>query len=138
MLTMLTYLLRSCLGVHVLPNDGELREDEGQREVLSKGDRELDPRDERPVRHQQPRRQHAGRPRARQRPRGRKQNGEEEPLQRENALQLCLDSATETSITRAILTYLDVEKDGLQPEIIDGIGGGDEELLPGNVLVDDL
>ena len=86
MLTMLTYLLRSCLGVHVLPNDGELREDEGQREVLSQGDRELDPGDERPVRHQQPRRQHAGRPRARQRPRGGKQNGEEESLQRENAL----------------------------------------------------
>ena len=83
---MLAYLLRSCLGVHVLSNDGELREDEGQREVLSQGDRELDPRDERPVRDQQPRRQHAGRPRARQRPRGGKQNGEEEPLERENAL----------------------------------------------------
>ena len=83
---MLTYLLRSCLGVHVFPYDCELREDEGQREVLSQGDRELDPRDERPVRHQQPRRQHAGRPRARQHPCGGKQNGEEESLQRENAL----------------------------------------------------
>ena len=28
-----------------------------------------------------------------------------------------------------ILTYPNVEKNRLQPEIIDGIGGGDEELL---------
>ena len=37
--------------------------------------------------------------------------------------------ATESYLHITVLTYPNIEKDGLQPEIIDGIGGGDEELL---------